>query len=228
MRQCEDATARDMEGLLCLSEACTDVNDSTYIRISSTSLVNITEPPSSPHGLWQNLPTTILVKNQHPHGARFMPAAPILRSGGVVASPLVLEEDWKVYLTWDAKSRSLLSDEQHALYLRYLQNPAIAANATAAMSRPVAASLKSRVLQKYTLDGSDIYRMANKKNHAPPMPSASLPISSPSLITKVSTRLTTGSLRTTTASRSTTSSGYSWNVECAFLMRRKQPRHLQF
>lgn len=64
----------------------------------------------------------------------------------------------------DAKNRSMLSDEQHALYLRYLQNPPVVAEATATMSRGVAASLRHRILENYTLGGSEILRKADNKH----------------------------------------------------------------
>lgn len=116
---------------------------------------------TAPLGLWQMLPNTILVKSQHPSGASFMPASPVLHDGGVVAFPASVEAEWLGYITREATNRIMLDNTQHALYVHYLQNPDLPANATADMTRNVAAGLKHRVVKNFFLDGSEVYRKSN-------------------------------------------------------------------
>ena len=58
----------------------------------------------------------------------------------------------------------MLGDEQYAIYLHYLRNPKLSAEATATMTRRIATSLRHRVLEKFVTKGSKsnhIYRIAS-------------------------------------------------------------------
>lgn len=127
-----------------------------YCRHRSPNTAIMSQAPSSPRGLWHNLPNTILIKSQRPHGSNVMPTAPIPSEGGIIAFPPELEKDWEEYLSNDAKNRVMLDDEQHALYLSYLLSPSVPAEETAIMKRSNATSLKNRILRNYTLDGREI------------------------------------------------------------------------